>query len=133
MAIRSFPHYAQQESADCGPYCLRMIAKFYGKVYSAEMLRKRCFISREGVSMLGICDAAEPIGFRTVSVQITFRQLAEDALFPCILHRNQNHFIVFLWSGPAQARRKGKLLLLSGKTFISQLIFKFSRTANKRR
>jgi len=106
MAIRSFPHYAQQESADCGPSCLRMIAKFYGKVYSAEMLRKRCFISREGVSMLGICDAAESIGFRTVSVQITFRQLAEDALFPCILHRYQNHFIVCY--GVDRRRRGGK-------------------------
>lgn len=59
MHLKSFPHCQQQESIDCGPACLRMIAKFYGKPYSAEMLRKRCFISREGVSMLGISDAAE--------------------------------------------------------------------------
>lgn len=106
MAIRSFPHYAQQESADCGPSCLRMIAKFYGKTYSAEMLRKRCFISREGVSMLGISDAAESVGFRTVGVQITFRQLVEDALFPCILHWNQNHFVVCY--GVDRRKRRGK-------------------------
>ena len=99
MLIHSFPHYLQQESADCGPSCLRMIAKYYGKAYSAEMLRKRCFISREGVSMLGISDAAESIGFRTVGVQISFQQLAEDALFPCILHWNQNHFSGLLWCG----------------------------------
>lgn len=72
MHLKPFPHYPQQESVDCGPSCLRMIAKYYGKVYSAEMLRKRCFISREGVSLLGISDAAESIGIRTVGVQISF-------------------------------------------------------------
>lgn len=106
MTIHSFPHYTQQESADCGPSCLRMIAKYYGKIYSAEMLRKRCFISREGVSMLGISEAAESIGFRTVGVQITFRQFVEDAIFPCILHWNQNHFVVCY--GVDRHRRRGK-------------------------
>ena len=46
MNLKPFPHFQQQESADCGPACLRMVAKYYGKLYSAEMLRKRCFISR---------------------------------------------------------------------------------------
>ncbi len=106
MSIKPFPHYQQQESADCGPSCLRMIARHYGKEYSAEMLRKRCFISREGVSMLGISDAAESIGLRSVGVQISFRQLVEDALFPCILHWNQNHFVVCY--GVDKRRRNGK-------------------------
>ena len=106
MSLKSFPHYQQQEAADCGPSCLRMIAKYYGKVYSAEMLRKRCFISREGVSLLGISDAAESIGFRTIGVQISFKQLAEDASFPCILHWNQNHFVVCY--GIEKRKRKGE-------------------------
>lgn len=89
-----FPHYQQQEAVDCGPTCLRMIAKHYGKVYSAEMLRKHSYISREGVSMLGISDAAEYIGFHTLGVKITFEQLVRDGTFPCILHWNQNHFVV---------------------------------------
>ena len=90
----SFPHYQQQEAVDCGPTCLRMIAKHYGKVYSAEMLRKHSYISREGVSMLGISDAAEYIGFHTLGVKITFEQLVRDGTYPCILHWNQNHFVV---------------------------------------
>lgn len=94
MNLKPFPHYLQQESADCGPACLRMVARYYGKSYSAEMLRKHCYMSREGVSMLGISDAAEHLGFRTVGVQISFDQLAEDAPLPCILHWNQNHFVV---------------------------------------
>lgn len=52
MSLKVFPHYPQQESADCGLSCLRMVTKYYGKAYSAEILRKRCFISKEGVSML---------------------------------------------------------------------------------
>jgi len=89
-----FPHYTQHEAADCGPTSLRMIAKYYGKEYSAEMMRSHCCISREGVSMLGISDAAEYIGFHTLGVKITFKQLAEEAPLPCILHWNQNHFVV---------------------------------------
>lgn len=89
-----FPHYLQLDAMDCGPACLRMIAKHYGKHYSPQTLRERCFITREGVSMLGISDAAESIGFHTVGVRISFEQLVEDAVLPCILHWNQNHFVV---------------------------------------
>lgn len=70
-----FPHYHQLDSADCGPTCLRMIAKHYGASYSVQYLRERAFITREGVSMLGISDAAELIGFRTMGVRITQEQL----------------------------------------------------------
>lgn len=92
--LKPFPHYHQYDALDCGPASLRMVAKFYGKEYSAEMLRKHCCISRNGVSMLGISDAAEYIGFRTNGVCISFKQLAEDMPLPCILHWNQNHFVV---------------------------------------
>ena len=92
--MKHFPHYLQRDAADCGPTSLRMIAKYYGKEYSAEMLRRHCNISREGVSMLGISDAAEYIGLHTMGVRISFEQLAEEALLPCILHWNQNHFVV---------------------------------------
>lgn len=94
MHITTFPHYHQQESADCGPACLRMIAKYYGRQYSLEMLRSHSFISREGVSMLGISDAAEYLGMHTLGVKVSFEQLANEAILPCILHWNQNHFVV---------------------------------------
>ena len=91
---KNIPHYLQLDAMDCGPTCLRMIAKYYGKNYSLQTLRERSFITREGVSMLGISDAAESIGFRTSGVRITLKQLEEDVLLPCILHWNQNHFVV---------------------------------------
>lgn len=91
---RSFPHYLQFNVMDCGPTCLRMIAKYYGKHYSLQTLRERSFITREGVSMLGISDAAESIGFRTSGVRISLQQLTRDVSLPCILHWNQRHFVV---------------------------------------
>lgn len=108
MTVRRFPHYLQHDAADCGPTSLRMIAKHYGKEYSAEMLRRHCYISRDGVSMLGISDAAEYIGFRTIGVRISFEQLAEDALLPCILHWNQNHFVVCY---KIEKKRKGEYII----------------------
>lgn len=89
-----FPNYKQLDSMDCGPNCLRIIAKYYGKHYSLETLRQHSFITREGVSMLGISDAAEYIGFRSSGVMISFQQLAKDVPLPCILHWKQNHFVV---------------------------------------
>ena len=70
-----FPHYTQLDAMDCGPTCLRMIAKYYGRNYTLQTLRERSFITREGVSMLGISDAAESIGFRTKGVKISMEQL----------------------------------------------------------
>ncbi|WP_288206647.1 peptidase domain-containing ABC transporter [uncultured Parabacteroides sp.] len=92
--IKPFPHYLQLDAMDCGPTCLRMIAKYYGRSYSLQTLRERSFISREGVSMLGISDAAETIGFRSSGVRITIDQLIDDVPLPCILHWNQSHFVV---------------------------------------
>jgi len=92
--MRLFPHYRQLDAMDCGPTCLRMVAKYYGRIYTLQYLREKSFITREGVSMLGISDAAEAIGFRTNGVRITFEQLISEQPFPCILHWNQQHFVV---------------------------------------
>lgn len=90
----SFPQYTQLDAMDCGPTCLRMIAKHYGRNFPEQYLREKSFITRRGVSMLGISDAAEAIGFRTNGVKITFDQLVLEKPLPCILHWNQNHFVV---------------------------------------
>ncbi len=89
-----FPIYIQHDAMDCGPTCLRMIAAFYGKKYALYKLREWCNISRQGVSLLGISTAAEKIGFRTIGLQITFEQLCKDVPLPCIVHWNQEHFVV---------------------------------------
>lgn len=87
---------------DCGPSCLRMIAAFYGKTYSLQKLRELAHITREGVSLLGLSEAAEAIGFRTIGARITLEQLLE-APKPCVVHWDQDHFVV------VYKIRKGKI------------------------
>ncbi|HEY0743990.1 MAG TPA: peptidase domain-containing ABC transporter [Chryseosolibacter sp.] len=91
--LSSFPLYRQMDAMDCGPSCLRMIAAFYGRHYSLQDLRDRCFITREGVSLLGISHAAEEIGFRTIGAKVQLEKLYEAKL-PCIVHWQQKHFVV---------------------------------------
>ena len=79
---------------DCGPTCLRMLAKFYGKSFTLQSLRSKAFITKSGVSMLGISDAAESIGFRTRGYRLTWEQLRDEVPLPCIVHWNQRHFVV---------------------------------------
>ncbi len=97
--IMSFKHYRQLDAMDCGPTCLRMIAKHHGRAFNIQYLRKQSFISRLGVSLLGISEAAEHIGFRTMAIKVPYdfdRVNAGliEAPLPCILHWRQNHFIV---------------------------------------
>jgi ATP-binding cassette, subfamily B, bacterial len=99
LNFRSFPFYKQLDSMDCGPACLLMVAKHFGKVYPLPYLREKCYIDRLGVSMKGIHEAAESIGLRTTALQISlFEEKGIPSLstvpLPAIVHWNQNHFVV---------------------------------------
>ncbi len=88
-----FPFSHQHDAMDCGPACLQMIAKHYGRGFSLQTLREWCYANRNGVTMLGIADAAEHIGFRTMGVRTTFDKLSGKAVLPCIVHWRQDHFV----------------------------------------
>jgi ATP-binding cassette, subfamily B, bacterial len=90
----SFPFVKQPDSMDCGPACLKMIAAHYKMSFSLETLRRRCYITREGVSFLGLSEAADSLGFRTIGVKIPFEMLTENVPLPCIVYWRQKHFIV---------------------------------------
>lgn len=89
-----FPLYRQHDAMDCGPTCLKMIARFYGKYYSLETLREISKISREGVSIRGITEAAQKLGFETFTGFLSFEKLKNLAPLPCIIHWNNDHFVV---------------------------------------
>ncbi|WP_195530551.1 peptidase domain-containing ABC transporter [Phocaeicola vulgatus] len=89
-----FPFYRQLDGMDCGPTCLRMIARYYGKKFSVQQLRESSFIQRTGVNLLGISEAAESIGLRTTGIRTTIDNLKQQSKLPCILHWNQMHFVV---------------------------------------
>ncbi len=89
-----FPFYQQLDAMDCGPTCLRMIAKYYGKHFSLQTLREKSYIARDGVSMLGIADAAESIGMNSLGATLTWEKLSKEAPLPLVAHWEQNHFVV---------------------------------------
>ena len=90
----SFAIKRQRDAMDCGPSCLAMIAKHYGQQADKEQLRKICSLGKEGVSLLGISKAAENLGFKTIGGRLSFEMLYQEDPMPCIIHWNQNHFVV---------------------------------------
>ncbi len=93
MKIR-FPTYIQHDQMDCGPACLKIIARHHHKNFSLKHLRDRCYVTREGVSLFDIGRAAEDLGFRTLALKIQFEDLLKRIPLPAIVHWKQKHFIV---------------------------------------
>lgn len=115
--FKRMPFQIQHDLMDCGPSCLKMITEFYGREYSLEYLRELCFLSREGVSLLSINNAAEKLGFRTMGIKIPPKTLIESGIFPCIIHWNQDHFIVLYG-----IKRKNRLARLFSRKDIATFI-----------
>ncbi len=93
MIKNKFPFYKQADAKDCGPTCLKIIAKHYGKNLNIQQLRNLSETTREGSNLLNLSEAAEQIGFRTLGVKLSFEKINEAPL-PCILHWNANHYVV---------------------------------------
>ena len=89
-----FPEEHQLDKMDCGPTCLKIISKHYGRFYSLAFLRDLCGVTREGVSISNITQGAERIGLKTRAVKCTLKQLMEEVPLPCIVHWKDHHFIV---------------------------------------
>lgn len=89
-----FPHVPQREVMDCGPTCLKIIAKYYGKDYQIEILRQLSHTDRSGSNFVGLSIAAEAVGLRSLAVKVNFKKLETEAPFPAIVHWQQNHFAV---------------------------------------
>lgn len=94
MKIINFPFYKQPDAKDCGPTCLRIIAKYYGKVIELQQIRNLSETTREGSSLLGLSDAGEALGFRTLGIKNNFETLQNEMPLPCIVHWNNQHFVV---------------------------------------
>lgn len=91
--MKKFPNYIQADSKDCGPTCLKIISKHYGKTINIQELRNLSETTREGSNLLFLSDAAEKIGFRTLGVKLNLERL-EEAPMPCVLHWNKEHYVV---------------------------------------
>lgn len=91
--MSKFPHYKQPDSKDCGPTCLKIVAKYYGKNISLQQLRTLSETTRQGSTLLDLSEAAEILGFRSLGVKISLEKIQEAPL-PCILHWNKTHYVV---------------------------------------
>lgn len=117
-----FPNYRQTEEKDCGPTCIKIVAKYFGKNIATQVLRKLCETTRQGSSLMGLSDAAEHIGIRTLGVKLNIDKLVEVKL-PCILHWESKHYVVlykigknkFYISDPASG-----LVTFSKKKFVQK-------------
>ncbi|GAB1418448.1 peptidase domain-containing ABC transporter [Bacteroidales bacterium] len=92
--MNKFKSDIQLDSMDCGITCLKMVAQYYKKKINLDFLSKICFASKKGVTLLSISEAAEQIGFKTIGGRISFEKLKKEAPLPCIIHWNQEHFVV---------------------------------------
>src|SRR5688572_13064552 len=110
-STRKFPFHRQLDQMDCGPTCLKMIAEYYGKHYTLKTLRDTAYITKEGVNFLGISESADKIGFNTLSAKLTFEELDDEGIMPCILHWNQKHFVVLPPQDYDRNNKKQKILI----------------------
>lgn len=91
--MQRFPITYQHDAMQCGIACLQIICWHYGRTYNVETISQYCHATTEGVSMLGISEAAKDLGLETVSAKVDLKKLTIAPL-PCILHWNQEHFVV---------------------------------------
>lgn len=94
MNLKSFPTDRQFDRKDCGPTCLKIISKYYGKYYTLQYLRDKCGVTRDGASLLDLSYAAEEIELRTLSIKVSIEDLCFKVPLPCIAHWGNNHFVV---------------------------------------
>ncbi len=92
--MKKFPFQKQMDAMDCGPSCLQMIARHYGRILPIEQLRRDCAMTRNGVTLGGIADAAEKNQLKTVAIKASLQMLEEDVILPCVAHWRQRHFVV---------------------------------------
>ena len=94
MILNRFPFVAQHDQMDCGPACLSMIARFHGKKYPLPYLRENSYLSREGVSLNGLVEAAKLIGFECIPAKLSLEKLTGEVSLPCVLFWTKEHFVV---------------------------------------
>lgn len=131
MHFKSFPIDRQLDMMDCGPACLKMICKYYGKYYSLQHLRDLCGVTKEGVSTLDLSYAAEKLGLRTLSMKCTISDLLRKISLPVILHWDNSHFVV-VYQTNVKKTKFTLLTLLKGMFRIPLKIFRKSGTKRKK-
>ncbi|RBL89290.1 ABC transporter ATP-binding protein [Chitinophaga flava] len=91
---KPFPFFKQIDQFDCGPACLKIISKYFGRNFSSEHLRDICNITPDGITIKSLMKGAEALGFKTVPASITYEVLEKKAPLPCVTYWRDRHFLV---------------------------------------
>lgn len=92
--FRRFPFTRQIESMDCGPACLHMLCRYYGKHIDIDRIRQLTGSGKTGISALDFSVAAEQLHFKCQTHLLTFKELTELMPLPCVGHWKESHFII---------------------------------------
>lgn len=96
-----FKAYLQLEHSDCGPTCLRMVARHYGRSIPRSCIRELCDCNRAGITLNEMVSAARKIGFLSEAVKIGMSDLERMPL-PAVLLWKNTHFVVLHRHNPAR-------------------------------
>ncbi|HEY6329454.1 MAG TPA: cysteine peptidase family C39 domain-containing protein, partial [Blastocatellia bacterium] len=94
FGFNRFPICYQLDAMDCGPSCLQMIARYYGRTFPKHFVARVCEQDRQGASIATLARGAEKLGFRTLAVKVSFEELRDKAPLPAIAYWPQGHFVV---------------------------------------
>lgn len=135
MFSKKFPFIKQHDSMQCGSTCLQMILKYYGKNFTSDYLNDLCGVSKDGVSLLSISEVANQLGMHSICGRVTLEKLSKEAPLPCIIHWNQNHFVVlYKVKGNGSGERKYYIADPGNGLFVfdeSQLVDSWISTKTK--
>ncbi len=92
--VAKVPVVMQMEALECGAACLAMVMAYYEKWVPLEEVRRDCGVSRDGSNARNVLLAARNYGFEADGYRMEISALKENAVFPCIIHWNFNHFVV---------------------------------------
>lgn len=93
-SLKKFPSYRQLNTMDCGPACLKIISRYYGKYFDLDFLRQKCGYTNSGTSIFDLANGSEEIGLRSLVVKLNYDDLYDKIKLPCIIHWNDSHFVV---------------------------------------
>ena len=92
--VAKVPVVMQMEALECGAASLCMVLAYYNKWIPLEQVRSDCGVSRDGSKASNIVLAARNYGMEAAGYRFEPEDLKENAVFPCIIHWEFNHFVV---------------------------------------
>lgn len=121
-----YPIFLQDNENSCGAYCIKMLLSFYKRDDEIKNIKKRCRLTKEGVTVYGLIQVLKEYHLEAKAYQCEFKHLFEEVNCPAIVHLKQDdlyHYVIlykvkdgyFLVGDPAKG-----LIKMSYESFSKQ-------------